>query len=339
MTTSTANDTTDRDATGSDSILVVIVNYKTADLTIDCVRSLVQERKRLSGLRVVITDNASGDDSIERIGAFIEAERLGDWVELQPLAENGGFAYGNNAAIRPALQASGDVPLKYVLLLNPDTIVRPQGISRLVEFMNANPSAGIAGSRLEDPDGTPQCSAFRFPSALAELESTVRFGLLSRFLKRYRIAPPISDDSIVTDWVAGASMIVRREVFEDAGLLDEAYFMYYEEVDFCLRAKRVGWPCWYVPESHVVHLVGQASGVTNTKVRPKRRPSYWFESRRRYFVKNSGPVGSIACDAAWLMGLACWQLRCLLERKPNDNPPYLWLDSLRESVFCKGFSK
>lgn len=327
----------------ADSILVVIVNYRTASLTIDCLRSLVDEAARLPGLRVVVTDNASGDDSIERIAEMIERERLGAWVRLLPLEKNGGFAFGNNAAIRPAMACASESgfaePPDYVLLLNPDTLVRPEGIVRLVEFLNANPRAGICGSRLEDPDGTAQCSAFRFPSALAELESTVRFGPLSKCLGSFRIAPPISDTATPTDWVAGASMLIRREVFDTIGLLDEAYFMYFEEVDFCLRANRAGWPCWYVPDSRVVHLVGQASGVTDTRAKPKRRPAYWFESRRRYFLKNAGALGSLACDTAWLAGLACWQLRCFFERKENDNPPHFLFDSLRQSVFCKGFSQ
>ena len=132
----------------------------------------------------------------------------------------------------------------------------------LVEFMNDHPKVGIAGSRLENPNGTPQCSAFRFHSVLSELEGGLRLGIVSRLLRNRVVAPPVSDEQHETDWVAGASMIVRHGVFADIGLMDEGYFLYFEEVDFCLRAHRAGWHCWYVPASRVVHLVGQSSGVT-----------------------------------------------------------------------------
>src|SRR5262249_8484299 len=155
-------------------------------------------------------------------------------------------------------------------------------------FMKAHPEVGIAGSRLEDPDGTPQRCAFRFPSAASELEEGIRIGFVSRLLQHSVVAPPVRNEAHETDWVAGASMIVRRGVFDEIGLMDDEYFLYFEEVDFCLRARRGGWTCWYVPASRVVHLVGQASGVTDVKRPMKRRPRYWFESRSRYFRRNHG---------------------------------------------------
>jgi N-acetylglucosaminyl-diphospho-decaprenol L-rhamnosyltransferase len=323
----------------SPSVLVVIVNYRTAALTIDCLESLRAEAESMPNLRVVVTDNASGDDSVAAIGAYLQ--QLPDSAarhafRLQPLPENGGFAYGNNQAIRPAL--ASDQPPDYVLLLNPDTVVRPGAIRQLLEFMQSQPRIGIAGSRLEDPDGTPQYSAFRFPSVASELDQALRFGPVSRILNKSIIAPPIPNEQTPTDWVAGASMMVRREVFEAIGVLDERYFMYYEEVDFCWRARQAGWACWYVPESRVVHLVGQASGVTNTKIKRKRRPAYWFESRRRYFLRNAGVLRTMGCDLAQILGLSLWQVRCLLERKTNNDPPRLLWDCLRQSVFCKGFN-
>jgi hypothetical protein len=318
------------------SVLTVIVNYRTADLTIDCLESLRGERAKLPGLRVVVTDNASGDGSAERLAEFVERQGLGDWVRVQPLPDNLGFAGGNNVAIRPAL--SDPNPPDFVLLLNPDTVVRSGAIDHLLRFMVAHPQVGIAGSRLEDPDGTPQRSAFRFPSIAGELNESLRFGPVSRLLHRHVVAPPVPPGETATDWVAGASMMIRREVFASIGLLDEQYFMYYEEVDFCWRARHAGWPCWYVPQSRVVHLVGQASGVTDTKIPPKRRPDYWFNSRRRYFLRNRGAWYSVGCDLAVLSGLTLWNLRCVLQRKANDNPPRLLYDSCRHSVFMRGFS-
>ena len=207
-------------------LLVVIVNYRTPDLTIDCLRSLAPEVAAVpGGARVVVTDNLSPDDSVARLRRAIDDNNWATWATLMPLPANGGFAYGNNAAIRPHLGATeGDRP-DLVLLLNPDTVVHPGGITELVKFMDARPDIGIAGSRLEDPDGTPQVSAFRFHSITSELEHGMRFGPLSRALSRWRVAPPVPSEACPTDWVSGASLIVRRSVFERIGLLDDRYFM------------------------------------------------------------------------------------------------------------------
>src|SRR5262249_24939007 len=163
--------------------------------------------------------------------------------------------------LRPILAAPN--PPDYVLLLNPDTVVRPGAIRPLIDFMERHPEVGITGCRLEYPDGEPQRSAFRFPTIWSEFEGGIRVGVLSKLLNREVVAPRVSDEPHPTDWMAGASMLVRRAVFDDIGLMDEGYFLYFEETDFCLRARRAGWPGWYVPASHVVHLVGQASGVTD----------------------------------------------------------------------------
>lgn len=316
------------------SLLIVILNYRTPKLTIDCLRSLVDEVRSLPDTRVVVSDNASGDGSVEQIKAAIETEGWGDWVSLMPLDRNGGYAFGNNTPIRAALQSPQPPP--YFLLLNPDTIVRPGALRALVDFMNSHPDVGIAGSRLEDPDGTPQCSAFRFHTVLSELDSGLRLGLVSKLLANWIVWPPIPEAETQTDWVAGASMIVRRQVFEQVGLLDEEYFMYYEETDFCLQAKKAGWSCWYVPQSRVIHLVGQSSGVTDTKRPPKRLPQYWFDSRRRYFVKNYGWLNAALADAVWALGFAFWRLRRFLQGKPDNDPPNLLSDFLRNSVLFKG---
>lgn len=323
-------------APGGPRLVVVIVNYRTAGLTVDCLASLAPEVARLPGTRVIVTDNLSGDDSVDRIGAAIRDRAWHDWATVMPLPKNGGFAYGNNEAIRAAL-AGADRP-QYVLLLNPDTLVRPKALEALVEFMDRHPDVGIAGSRLEDPDGTPQRSAFRFHSVVNEFEGGLRFGPVSRVLTKHVVAPDVSAVPVRTDWVAGASMIVRRDVFEAVGLLDEQYFMYFEEVDFCLRASRAGFPCWYVPDSRVVHLVGQASGVTDPTRRRKRRPAYWFESRRRYFVKNFGRTYAAAADAAFMASFATWRARRKVQGKPDTDPDRMLGDFAQHSVFAKGFS-
>ncbi|MDV3000812.1 MAG: hypothetical protein N5P05_002418 [Chroococcopsis gigantea SAG 12.99] len=312
------------------SLLIVILNYKTAQLTIDCLESLVDEVKALPSSEVVVVDNASGDGSGEKIAAAIEQNQWQDWAKLIVSPDNGGYAAGNNIAIRPALAKPN--PPDYILLLNPDTVVRPSAIEALVNFMNEHPGAGIAGSRLEDPDGTAQHSAFRFLNLGGELEGSLRLGLASKLLARYKIAPEISDSACQTDWVAGASMIIRRAVFDKIGLLDEEYFMYYEELDFCLQAHRAGWECWYVPASRVVHLVGQSSGVTLTKEQPKRRPLYWFDSRRRFYLKNHGKFYLWMANLVWAVGFFLWRVRRNIQRKPDLDPPYLLSDFIKYAL-------
>ena len=315
--------------------LIVIVNWRTADLTIDCLRSLAwQVSDPTVDARVIITDNASGDGSIDRIAAAI-AESGWTWAETMPLPRNGGFAYGNNAALRARLPLTGG-GCEFVLLLNPDTIVRDGALRELVAFMEAHPGVGIAGSRLEDPDGTPQISAFRFHGVASEFERGMRLGLVTRLLRNKTVPQPIPTQAGPADWLAGASMIIRRAVFEQIGLLDEGYFMYYEEVDFCLRARRAGFEIWYVPSSRVVHLVGAASQLSDARKHRKRRPAYWFDSRRRYYLKNFGPLRSAAADAAFIIGFAIYRLRRFVQRKPDTDPPMFLWDSLRHSVFVRG---
>lgn len=314
-------------------LLIVIVNYRTAGLVVDCLHSLVTELSRVPGMRVIVIDNASGDNSVDIISEAIETMSVGKWVTLLPLEHNGGFAYGNNKGIRYA-QEHGGMP-EYVLLLNPDTYIRPRAVEALVKEMDRHPEVGIAGSRLEDPDGTPQRSAFRFHSLRSELNDALCFGPVSRLLRRHIVAPEVPTERVETDWVAGASMIIRREVFDAIGLMDETFFMYYEEVDYCRRAANAGYLCAYVPESRVVHLVGQASGVTDVKQR-KRRPAYWFAARRRYFDKHHGGAKRLLIDIVWTLGRCLFRLRNRLTGRPDPDPPYLIRDFIRYSIFAFG---
>src|SRR5687768_4363775 len=218
--------------------LVVIVNYRTADLVVDCLRSLEPEvaavERAFGPVKVVVVDNASGDGSPERIEAAIASHGWAPWAELRRLPRNGGFAWGNNAAIRSSTQS--EQPPGFVWLLNPDTVVRPGALAHLLEFMQANPSAGLAGSRLEDPDGTVQRSAFRFPSVASEIDNGLRLGIATRLLSHRVIAPEPPGRATRSDWLSGASLLIRWEVIRDIGLMDEGFFMYFEETDFCRRA-------------------------------------------------------------------------------------------------------
>lgn len=291
----------------SASAWIVMVNYRTADLVVDCLRSLAPQVDYLDGGRVLIADNASGDGSAEKIVAAITANDWDAWAEVLPLPRNGGFAYGNNAGIRAAMAAA--YPPDYVLLLNPDTVARPGAIRALVDFMEAHPDVGIAGSLLENAAGGVDCSAHRIPSPLGELNGMARLGPLSRLLHRHAVSPPQRDEAHECDWVSGASMIVRRQVLEQIGPMDEGYFLYFEEVDFCCQARDAGWQVWYVPESRVLHLEGAATGIRDAT---RRRPSYWYDSRRRFFVKHHGFGGLLLADLLWAVGRLSFLLRIAL---------------------------
>ena len=129
-------------------------------------------------------------------------------------------------------------------------------------------------------------------------------------------------------------MIVRREVFASVGPLDEGFFTYYDDIDFCLSAGRHGWQTWYVPQSRVVHLVGQSTGVNAI---PRRLPPYMLEARRRFFLKHYSCRYAALIDACMLLGMVISQVRARLTNKANVYPPHLLSDCFRHSVFARGF--
>lgn len=312
------------------SVLVVIVNYRSGRLVVDCLGSLEGEVRANPGTRVAVVDNCSGDGSGDLIAAAIAQKGWSDWATFMPAERNGGFSYGNNFAVRPSLQSAQ--PADHYWLVNPDTLVRPGGLRALTDFMAAHPRAGIIGSSLEDEHGEWWPVAFRFPTLLSELDNALRLGAVSRLLSKWSLVRQMTQQPEIVDWLPGASMMIRRQVFEDIGLMDEDYFLYYEETDFCLQAKRANWDCWYVPQSRVMHIAGQSTGVTVKTDQPKRLPAYWFESRRRYFVKNHGRLYAAVLDLAWLGGFLLWRLRRIVQRKPDPDPPMLLQDFLRHSA-------
>lgn len=314
------------------SVWVVIVNYRTAVLAVDCLRALAAQTDDLGGGRVLVVDNASGDGSAEIIAAAIAEHGWSDWAEVLPEARNGGFAYGNNAGIRAALAAPRGPD--FLLLLNPDTIARPGAIGALVAFMHDHPRAGIAGSRLENAAGGVDCSAHRDHSPLSELDDAARLGPLTRLLHRHAVSPPVRNEAHACDWVSGASLMIRREVIEAIGPMDEGYFLYFEEVDYCRRARDAGWSVWYVPASRVVHLEGASTGIRDAA---RRRPGYWYASRRRYFAKHYGIAGLLAADVLWALGRASYLLRRALRlggQTPARDPKWFMADLLLGDVWA-----
>jgi GT2 family glycosyltransferase len=311
-------------ATPRTAVTVVVVSYKTAKLVTRLLASLARERERASSaieLRAIIVDNSSVDAPPLR--EAIAQHRWQPWVTLIEAERNGGFAYGNNLGFAHAY-ASGHVP-DYFFLLNPDTEVRANALEPLVRFMRDNPTCGVAGSSLETEDGTPWPYAFRFPSLLSEIEGALGFSLATRVLSKAVVARQMSDRAEPVDWLPGASFMVRREVIDQLGGMDESYFLYYEETDFCRKVKAAGWGVWYVPESRVMHIAGQSTGVTTPREKARRLPDYWFESRRRYFSKQHGIPYAIATDAVTLVAYAMGRSKLVLQgRNARVVPRYLF---------------
>ncbi|QEH34182.1 N-acetylglucosaminyl-diphospho-decaprenol L-rhamnosyltransferase [Aquisphaera giovannonii] len=314
-------------------LYVVILCYRVPELTIDCLRSLAPEIGRVPGMKVGVCENGTGPEAAEMIRRAIEENGWGPWCELTAISPNRGFCGGNNILIREALEWAD--PPEYVYLLNADTIVQPRALEILVDFMDHHPRAGIAGGRFLSPEGEVQCSPFRFHSIASELDRGLRLGPVSRLLARSAVVPPPPSSDCQADWVSGAGMMLRRSMLDEIGLLDEGLYTYFDDADICMRARRAGWEVWHVPESRIVHLEGASTGVV-ARVQ-KRRPAYWFQARRRYYLKHHGPFYAAAADAAFLTGFALWRLRRWASRRPDTDPPHYLRDSFRHSVFGAGF--
>jgi N-acetylglucosaminyl-diphospho-decaprenol L-rhamnosyltransferase len=310
------------------TVAVVIVTYRTAELTVDCLRSLADERGTNDLNITAIVVDTSSDDFLF-IQKAIEENEWGDWVKLNCASRNGGFAYGNNIGIQIA---SRDVAPDYIHLLNPDTLVRKGAILSLVQFLEARSSAGIAGSSFENLDGSDWPIAFRFPTILSEMEEGLQFGIASKLLRRWVVARKMGKLPEPTDWIPGASMMIRKAVFDSIGTLDEGYFLYFEETDFCFRAQQKGFETWYVPDSRVMHIAGQSTKVTERDAKTKRLPPYWFQSRRRFFVKTYGRWYAILTDIVALFSRVLGMVKRVIFRQTDRGIPFFISDLVRYSA-------
>jgi GT2 family glycosyltransferase len=253
-------------------------------------------------------------------------------VTLVIAPKNGGFAYGNNLGIARACE--DHVP-SYIYLLNPDAQVRPGAIGSLARFMESHPGVGIAGSSFENLDGSDWPIAFHFPTLMSELLGGMEFGPLSRLFKRWVVAQYMTKEPQPIDWICGASMLIRPAVLQSIGGMDENYFLYFEETDFCYRAKKAGFATWYVPQSRVMHIMGQSTSVTDLTTGPKRLPAYWFESRRRYFAMTYGIGRAIGIDIASFLACSIGVLTRAARRRFHSATPYYMRDLIRHSVIWR----
>lgn len=313
------------------NVAIVIVNYQSAKLVINLLDSLLQDSA--ANIKVCVVDNASPDNSLAILAAKIDQPPFRDFCQLVPASKNGGFSAGNNVILQHFL--SEDSPnTDFVWLLNPDTEVKPGALDAMLACMAIQPDAGICGSQLLAVDGQQHVSAFRFHSLMTEALSAIRLGKLSALFPEANLVQPVSGNQPVkTDWVPGASMLIKTALLRDVGLFDENYFLYFEETDFCLAAHRAGWSCWLVPQSQVMHIEGQSTGIVQD-TRKKRLPAYWFASRRYYFRKNHGLMYAICTDLIWTLGYCSWLVRRFFQRKPNNDPPYLLRDFIRHGTLA-----
>ena len=274
---------------------IVVVSYNTRQLTADCLRSVYEalEAERLAA-QVCVVDNASGDGSAEMIGeVFPQAHLIAS-------AENLGFARGTNLGI-DAMLRSPDSP-RHVLLLNPDTLVRPDALTEMVLFLDTHPQVGAAGARLSYGDGSFQHSAFHFPTLLMTFFDfwAINHRLInSRLNGRYPQHLYEAGEPFPIDHPLGAALMIRRETLAQVGPLDEGFFMYCEEIDWCIRAKRAGWNVYCIPQAHIIHLGGQSTG----QFRDRMFVALW-RSRFRLFEKHYSRAYTAAVRLILKAGLA-----------------------------------
>ena len=292
---------------------VIIINYGTPKLCIDSLSSIYPHATSHSSIdKTIVVDNNSKDNSVSLLAKAVGESDWGDSVSIVENHENRGFSAGNNIGIKASTS-------EYVLLLNSDTLVRPGAIELLVNTLDHNPKVGIASPRLEWTDGVPQESCFRFHRPVNELIQSAATGLITKLFKRYEVPLNVSQKISCPEWTSFACVLIRRKVLEDIGLLDEEFFMYFEDVDFCKRACEAGWTIIHNPEARVVHLRGGSSPVKSKAATKRRLPRYFYESRTRYYFKHFGRSGLLAANLFWHLGWLVAMTRKLAnsDYKPN----------------------
>lgn len=240
-------------------LAIVIVNYNTRDLLQACLTSVFESQGDLR-FKVVVVDNASTDGS----GVMVQTNF--PQVDLITSRINGGFAYANNLGLRQMGFAMSDIPLetpRYALLLNPDTVLPPAALADMVKFMDTHPDVGAAGPKLVLPDGALDLACRRsFPTPIISFYRMIGLSKLfpnSPLFGRYNMTFADPDKLLEVDAVVGAFMMVRREAIAQAGLLDETYFMYGEDLDWAYQIKANRWKIYYNPAVTVLHVKRAAS--------------------------------------------------------------------------------
>ena len=278
---------------------IIIVNWNVRDLLDLCLQSLFAadlafsdaDRRSLPRAEVIVVDSASTDGSSDMVRAKYPL------VTLLPQRENVGFTRGNNIGLA---RATGE----YLLLLNPDTEVRPDAFSIMLGFMNARSQAGIVGPHTLNSDGSHQSTRRRFPTLSTGIfESTWLSSWAPKAIeRRYRLLDTCDDAVLEADWVQGSALMFRRAVYADIGGLDEGFTMYSEELDFCYRAKKAGWQVYYHGAALITHHGGKSSEQVAAPTQ-----IHFHTSKLRYFRKHHGYATYLVLRAILLLQF-CWQL-------------------------------
>lgn len=257
-------------------LTIIIVNYNTQHLLSRCLDAVADNLKQISG-KIIVVDNCSKDDSINYI-----RQHFND-VQLITNDKNIGFGRANNQAI-------DEIEGEYVLLLNTDAFLSANTISDTILYMDANPKIGILGVRLTGQDGELQPSCRYFPT-LSNI-FLIKTGL-NKLFTQVQLVDNKNWDAAQTqecDWVPGCYYLVRKSVIDQIGLFDPRYFMYYEEVDHCLRAKNAGWKVLYYADTAVIHLGGESAKSEGSLTSGKQLNALQTESELLFFRKNHGII-------------------------------------------------
>lgn len=251
---------------------IVIVNWNAGHLLKDCLQSIYRNIIKIN-CEIFVVDNASTDGSLEMVRKEFPQ------VKLIENKSNLGFAKANNQAIN---KSKG----MYILLLNPDTIVQKDTFHNMLEFMNTHPEAGVVGSKVLYADGSLQLSCGHFPSLQTEFfHSTLLEEIFSKspLMGNFRMTNWDHNSVKEVDWVSGSCLLVRKAAITDIGLLDEAIFMYAEDIDWCYRIKNAAWKTYYLPQSKIIHLESQ---IANTNLTNKLKNGY--QGLYYFFDKHYG---------------------------------------------------
>ena len=304
------------------TLLIVILNYRTPKLTIDCLASLADKQAELpAGFRAVVVENGSADDSAARIGAAIEANGWGVWATLMALAENRGFAGGNNAALDLLQSQYKDVP--YALLLNSDTVVHPGALKYCYELMEAEPRVGVMSCLLLNADGSLQNVTRDFPTPVKQ--SICALGLPWTWPRRfgwadiYDVPDALLRQKRDVDWLGGAFMFLRATALKEiGGGLDHSFFFYGEDIEFCHRFHRHGWRVHYDPAVAITHVGGSSSDPT--RVSGKLKNIYMWQARYQVQRKCYGRAAAALVRACDIAALAMKKAKMVLTGGRRSDP-------------------
>ena len=277
------------------SLLIVILNYRTGRLTVDCLRSLADKLDEVAGTRVLVVDNGSGDGSADQIAEAIATNHWESWCELMPLADNVGFAAGNNRGLEKLKTTYQDA--QWVLLLNSDTIVHPGALRLSHQVMEGDAKIGMMSCLLLNTNGTTQNVTRKFPSPLRQVLCAFGFPWVFPRLFGWADVYDVPDAQLKIkrdcDWLGGAYMFLRREALDQVGGMDESFFFYGEDIEFCHRFHRGGWRVHYDPGASIVHIGGSSSDPT--RVGKKQKNIFMWQARYQVQKKCYGTL------AAWIV--------------------------------------